>query len=186
MVTIPELIDSCLIMVRERATEKNLKINTMVDPGIPPMRADALRLKQILINLLSNAIKFTDKGSVILNAGYQVSTGFEFTVTDTGIGMDPQGVKIAFEPFGQVESAFARSHGGTGLGLPIARQLVVLHSGTIAVSSSLGLGTRVTVTFPPTRATPPAPVENPQSNFRQRPVRKLTSLRASRTTTSSR
>ena len=186
MVAIPELIDSCLIMVRERAAEKKLKIKIMVDPGIPPIKADALRLKQILINLLSNAIKFTDEGSVMLNAGYQPSTGFEFTVTDTGIGMDAEGVKVAFQPFGQVESAFARNHGGTGLGLPITRQLVVLHSGTIAVSSSLGLGTRVTVTFPPARATPPAPVENAQSIDRQRHVRKLTLLRASHTTITSR
>jgi signal transduction histidine kinase len=182
MVPIPELIDSCLVMVRERAADKRLEIKTLVNPGIPPMRADALRLKQILINLLSNAIKFTDKGSIMLNAGYQLSTGFEFTVTDTGIGMDAEGVKVALQPFGQVESALARHHGGTGLGLPIARQLVILHSGTIAISSSLGLGTRVTVSFPPTRATPPAPVENPQSIDRQRHVRKLTLLRASRTT----
>ena len=180
MVKIPDLLDSCLIMVRERANQKSLKIKIIVDAGIPPIRADALRLKQILINLLSNAIKFTDKGSVILNADYQAGAGFEFTVTDTGIGMDAQGIKVAFEPFGQVESAFARNHGGTGLGLPIAQQLVVLHSGTMAVSSSLGLGTRITVTFPASRATPPAPIEPMQLNSHQRPMRKLTCLRARR------
>ena len=159
VVAIPELIDSCLIMVRERAAEKKLRIKTTVNPELPLMKADALRLKQILINLLSNAIKFTDEGSVMLNVGYQAVTGFEFTVTDTGIGMDAEGLKLALQPFGQVESAFARHHDGTGLGLPIARQLAALHSGTIAVSSSLGLGTRVIVTFPPTRAMPPGPVE---------------------------
>ena len=118
------------------------------------IKADPLRLKQILINLLSNAVKFTDKGSVVLSADYHHQTGFEFSVTDTGIGMTENEMQIALQPFGQVESAFARNHDGTGLGLPIARHLAVLHGGTLDVSSTSGLGTRVRVIFPPHRALP--------------------------------
>ncbi|HVZ28048.1 MAG TPA: ATP-binding protein, partial [Rhizomicrobium sp.] len=160
-VTVTDIIDSCLIMVRERAAEKGLKIKTSVSPGMPLMLADALRLKQILINLLSNAIKFTDKGSVILDARFAPETGFEFIVTDTGIGMNEEGLKLALQPFGQVESAFSRHRDGTGLGLPIAQQLAALHGGTIALASSLGLGTQITVRFPAARAVAQAPL--PQS-----------------------
>jgi signal transduction histidine kinase len=149
---IQDIIESCLIMVRERAAEKNLQLRTEIAAGLPLMLADPLRMKQILINLLSNAIKFTDKGSVVLAVGFAPATGFDFTVTDTGIGMNEEGVKLALEPFGQVESAFVRNHEGTGLGLPIAQQLADMHGGTIAVSSSLGHGTCIVVHFPASRA----------------------------------
>jgi PAS domain S-box-containing protein len=157
-VAIPDMIESCLIMVQGRADDKNLKIEATIDAGVPLIMADDLRLKQILINLLSNAIKFTDRGSVMLHVSYQPVTGFEFIVTDTGIGMDEEGVKVALQPFGQVEDAFTRHREGTGLGLPIAQQLAALHSGTIAVSSNLSIGTRITVNFPATRAVLPVPV----------------------------
>ena len=158
-VAIGQLVESCLLMVKERAAGKGLKMKTDVAPDLPMVKADPLRLKQILINLLSNAVKFTDKGSVILSASYHHQTGFEFAVTDTGIGMTDNEMKIALQPFGQVESAFARNHDGTGLGLPIARHLAVLHGGTLELSSKSGLGTRVAVVFPPGRALPPVAAE---------------------------
>jgi signal transduction histidine kinase len=70
------------------------------------------------------------------------------TVADTGIGMDPDDVKIAFEPFGQVDNRLERRYEGTGLGLPLTRALVDLHKGAIAIDSARGRGTRVTVSFP--------------------------------------
>ncbi len=154
-VVMEQLVESCLLMVKERAGGKGLKLKMEVSSNLPMIKADPLRLKQILINLLSNAVKFTDKGAVILSANYHDQTGFEFAVTDTGIGMTENEMKIALQPFGQVESAFARNHDGTGLGLPIAQHLAVLHGGTLELSSKSGLGTRVTVTFPPSRALPP-------------------------------
>ena len=70
------------------------------------------------------------------------------TVADTGIGMDPEDVEIAFQPFGQVDNRLERRYEGTGLGLPLTRALVDLHKGTIAIDSARGWGTRVTVSFP--------------------------------------
>ncbi|HEX4179058.1 MAG TPA: ATP-binding protein, partial [Rhizomicrobium sp.] len=70
------------------------------------------------------------------------------TVADTGIGMDPQDVEIAFQPFGQVDSRLERRYEGTGLGLPLTKALVDLHRGAIVIDSARGEGTRVTVTFP--------------------------------------
>ena len=155
-VAMEQLVEACLLMVKARAGGKGLRrLKTEASSNLPMIKADPLRLKQILINLLSNAVKFTDKGAVMLSANYHHQTGFEFSVTDTGIGMTENEMKIALQPFGQVESAFARNHDGTGLGLPIAQHLAVLHGGTLDLSSKSGLGTRVTVIFPPSRALPP-------------------------------
>jgi len=70
------------------------------------------------------------------------------TVADTGIGMDPQDVEIAFQPFAQVDNRLERRYEGTGLGLPLTRALVDLHEGAIAIDSARGKGTRITVSFP--------------------------------------
>ena len=154
-VDVVPLMESCLLMVRERAVGKKLKLVMTASPNIPVLKADELRLKQILINLLSNAIKFTDSGSVILSAEFQAAKGFDFSVTDTGIGMTEAETAIALQPFGQVEGAFSRNHDGTGLGLPITSHLVALHSGKLSISSTPGLGTLATVTLPAARAVPP-------------------------------
>ena len=74
--------------------------------------------------------------------------GVAVTVGDTGIGMDPQDVEIAFQPFGQVDNRLERRYEGTGLGLPLTKALVDLHKGRIAIDSARGRGTRVTVAFP--------------------------------------
>ena len=70
------------------------------------------------------------------------------TVADTGIGMDPEDVEIAFQPFAQVDNRLERRYEGTGLGLPLTRALVDLHEGSLAIDSARGQGTRITVTFP--------------------------------------
>jgi signal transduction histidine kinase len=153
-IPIRPLVETCILMVKERAQSKKLSIKIELSSNVPSIYADPLRLKQILINLLSNAIKFTEQGSVIIAVGYHPKTGIEFAVTDTGIGMTAEEMGIALQPFGQVESAFSRQHEGTGLGLPIARQLALLHGGKLELSSSPGLGTRVIVVLPPDRVLP--------------------------------
>ena len=151
-----ELVEACVLMVRERVDARKLHLEMAVAPDMPQLNADPLRLKQILINLLSNAIKFTDEGTVTIGADFHPRTGFEFIVSDTGIGMTQDEMEVALQPFGQVESAFSRNHEGTGLGLPITRHLAVLHGGDIFLSSTPALGTRVSVTLPAGRALPAA------------------------------
>jgi signal transduction histidine kinase len=122
-----------------------------IPPRLPVLRVDPLRLKQIILNLLSNAIKFTDQGSVTLTAFFDETRGLVLAVSDTGIGMNPEEMAMALEPFGQVESALTRNHDGTGLGLPIARHLVELHGGELSLVSQKGNGTTVSVVIPPAR-----------------------------------
>ena len=78
----------------------------------------------------------------------RVADGIEFSIRDTGIGMDEDGIRIAMSPFGQIESPFSRMHEGTGLGLPLTQRLVGLIGGRMAITSRKGVGTLVTVTLP--------------------------------------
>ena len=113
------------------------------------MTADSFRLKQILLNLLSNAIKFTPAGgSVMVAAGMTPQGDVAISVEDTGIGMEPEDIPRALEPFGQLAGSQTRSHQGTGLGLPITRRLVELHQGHLAITSASGQGTTVTIILP--------------------------------------
>ena len=150
--SIPPLIDECISMVGERALNKGLQLHIQVPKDLPPFRIDSLRFKQIVLNLLSNAIKFTSAGSVTLSLSYNSTNGLMLAVKDTGIGMSRAEIAIALEPFGQVESALTRNHDGTGLGLPIAIHLVVLHGGHLSVESEPNRGTTVYITLPVERA----------------------------------
>src|SRR5690606_3782581 len=99
--------------------------------------------------LLSNAIKFTPaKGSVSVEAGCDDAGCVFFRVRDNGIGIAPEEIAVAFEPFRQIDSTLARESEGTGLGLPLVKKLVALHGGEVALESWVSMGTVVTVTFP--------------------------------------
>jgi PAS domain S-box-containing protein len=111
------------------------------------IRGDKRRLRQVLLNLLSNALKFTQAGGVTV-AVHRKADAAVLTVSDTGIGIAPADIARAMTRFGQVESGFARKHQGTGLGLPLVKQLVELHGGILALESELGRGTTITVRLP--------------------------------------
>lgn len=149
---IDRLIDTCMFMVRGRAQAKGLQIRVDIAPSLPVFQVDPLRLKQILINLLSNAIKFTEVGSVTLGVSFDPARGLHLTVSDTGIGMTEQEMRVALEYFGRSESAFSRNYEGTGLGLPIAQRLTDLHGGEMTIQSQTGIGTSVCVRLPASRA----------------------------------
>ncbi len=146
-----DLIDACVLMVKGRLSSKGLALKMELPDELPLLRVDPLRLKQVIINILSNAIKFTEKGHIAIRAHVEAANGLTVTVSDTGIGMTEAEMKIALEPFGQVQSAFARNHEGTGLGLPIARHLMELHGGQLLLSSSKNVGTMVSITIPSER-----------------------------------
>ena len=116
---------------------------------------DPLRLRQVLDNLLSNAVKFTPAGGQIEVAVERLADGRTVViVTDTGIGIPAGDLDRVFLPFEQSDSRRARPAQGTGLGLPLVRQLVECHGGTVGISSEPGVGTEVTVELPPERALP--------------------------------
>jgi PAS domain S-box-containing protein len=147
-----EIIDASISLTKAGATDGGVRLSSEIDQDLQPLVADPTRLKQILLNLISNAIKFTDPGgSVIVSASATIDGGIAFEVRDTGVGMTPDEIEIALQPFGQVDVRLARSHEGTGLGLPLARRLAELHGGSLRVESEKGRGTTVTVLLPPSR-----------------------------------
>jgi signal transduction histidine kinase len=126
------------------------------------METDAGKLRQILINLLGNAVKFTDHGSVKFDIS-ALEDSVEFTVSDTGIGIDPQHIGHVFEPFWQVEAMPSRRAPGTGLGLSVTQRLVIALGGSITVESAPGKGSTFRVRLPlghaegiQTRSVPPS------------------------------
>ena len=150
--SVARLVDGINATFKHVASSKGLLLTRRVDAALAPAHVlDPARLRQVLTNLVSNAIKFTDAGAVTLDVRVlEAGRGFQtlrFTVQDSGIGMSEETQRRLFEPFRQGESDTSRRYGGTGLGLAISRQLVELMGGTIEVTSTEGLGTRVCVTL---------------------------------------
>ena len=145
------LLETCLRLIRSSAEQGGIVLASTVSL-LPPLRADERRLKEIILNLLSNSVKFTSPGGrVTLSAQADASAGVLITVTDTGIGMDAEGLAKALQPFGQVDNPLQRKCQGTGLGLPLTKGLVELHGGTLMIDSRLGSGTTIAVHLPATR-----------------------------------
>jgi len=135
-----DVLDNLSNLVRNRVQEKNLVLEYVVSPDVPPvLRGDSLRLSQVLINLVSNAIKFTADGSitVFVNAKppEEGRVELEFGIQDTGIGMSAEQLANLFQAFSQGDSSVTRKFGGTGLGLVICKRLIELMGGDIWVDS---------------------------------------------------
>lgn len=141
------LVRTTILLVQERADRGRVTIGVEVEPHLPALRADELRIKQILLNLLSNAVKFTPAGGQVWVILRQMSNRLEMVVGDTGIGMAPEEIPKAMAPFGQIERVLSRSHEGTGLGLPLVKALCDLHDAGLDVASVPGVGTVITVSF---------------------------------------
>ncbi len=129
------VVRTALEAVLPTAKAKDISIQSNLDPNINAIAGDANRLQQIIWNLLSNAIKFTPKGGRINVQLFRDASQIVFTVTDTGQGIDPEFLPYVFDRFRQADATSIRKHGGLGLGLSIARHLVELHGGVIAVES---------------------------------------------------
>jgi signal transduction histidine kinase len=148
VVDMADVIDSCLRLVRPRATEKGLTMETDLPQDSAQVRADRRRLKQVVLNLLSNAVKFTATGGITIELKCAATEGMTLRVIDTGIGISENDLKRVMEPFVQVDSTLSRSHEGTGLGLPLSRALMETHGGKLSITSQIDVGTVVTVSLP--------------------------------------
>jgi signal transduction histidine kinase len=114
----------------------------------------------VLLNLITNSVKFTPAGgSITVSASYEAEKGITITVADTGIGIAAADLERVTKPFEQVDSSFSRQHEGTGLGLPLVKAIMELHGGSLELKSELGVGTQVTVIFPPERVLAQSPIE---------------------------
>jgi two-component system cell cycle sensor histidine kinase PleC len=151
VVQVSEVISFCLRLVQHRATQGDLKLHRSVSSDLLAIRADERKIKQALLNLLSNSVKFTPTGGSVSVEAAVRNGQLVLEVSDTGIGMSPDQVAHAFEPFGQVDSSLSRSNAGTGLGLPLAKALAELHGGTLSVESEIGKGTKVSIVLPSER-----------------------------------
>jgi signal transduction histidine kinase len=150
-IDLPAAIRTSRRLVEGMAGKSKIRLFEIFDSDLPPIRADELRLQQILINLLSNAVKFTPEGGQVSVTARRHNGGIAIAVRDTGIGMAPEDIPKALEVFGQVNNKFITKYQGTGLGLPLAKHLIELHGGTMKIESELGAGTTVTIELPSER-----------------------------------
>lgn len=150
-----DVIGNAVSLFAAKLEEQALKLNMETSQEVPAfLVGDSLRLGQVINNLLGNAIKFTHQGEIRLTVGRlpeqesqqpDVVT-LRFTVSDTGIGIEPEYTRQLFTPFTQADTSISRQYGGTGLGLSIAKRLVELMGGELSVASTLGLGSTFTFT----------------------------------------
>lgn len=148
-VSFEELIPACVGAFEVTAHDAGISLQVRIEPGTPAVRGDAVKLHQVLNNLIGNAIKFTlPGGHVSVTARPSTSGGTMIAIRDSGIGMNEEEVATAMRPFGQVDAGRARWREGAGLGLPIARALVSLHGGSLAIKSMKGVGTEAIITLP--------------------------------------
>ena len=142
--TLEAVLESVSTVTAIKAEEKGIEIAFGIGAGVPrTLRGDPLRLSQVLINLVGNAVKFTDEGEVIVSVdivGGDEAPALQFSVRDTGVGLDELRRRQLFRPFTQGDSETARRYGGTGLGLAISKQLVEMMGGRIEVDSRPGEG----------------------------------------------
>lgn len=148
-----ELVADVQSLMQVRALEKSLALEVKFLGPLPAeVKADPIRVKQILLNLLGNAIKFTRQGSVRLSVRFARKPNenplLEFAVKDTGIGMTTAQIEKLFQPFVQADSSTEREFGGTGLGLSISKRLATLMGGNVSVESTPGAGSTFFVWIP--------------------------------------
>jgi signal transduction histidine kinase len=146
-------IRAALSLVEVRAAAKFVRL--LFEPEVSlAIVGDERALQQILINLLTNAVKFTRGGGQVSVRVYREMDGStSVVIEDTGIGISPADMDHVFESFGQARHDIAAAgERGTGLGLPIVQGLVEAHGGTFMIESTVGIGTKAVVTFPPDRA----------------------------------
>jgi len=157
------VVEDAVELLAVKAAAAGIDLAAVIEPGFDGrFRGDPSRLRQVVVNLLGNAVKFTASGSVVarvsaIASGPDTAT-VRVEVTDTGVGMTPEGIARLFRPFAQAEDSTARHYGGTGLGLTISKQIVERMDGRIGVTSEPGRGStfRVEIPFPRGAALAPA------------------------------
>jgi len=144
------LIEEVARLLAPRCHEKGVELIVHAAPGHPLLvRADPVRVRQVLTNLMGNAVKFTERGEVLVGVDVtsetQTSLGLHIYVRDTGIGIPAHRLESIFESFTQADSGSTRNYGGTGLGLTISQSLAQAMGGKISVESTVGIGSTFSV-----------------------------------------
>ena len=148
-VEVSRLVGEVIAILRTTAAQKQIRVETQLDPGVTTLTLDPARLKQVAYNYLSNALKFTPVGgSVILRVKPEEGDRFRLEVQDTGIGIAREDLGRLFVEFQQLEAGAAKRHQGTGLGLAVVRRLVEAQGGSVGVRSTLGVGSSFYASLP--------------------------------------
>jgi signal transduction histidine kinase/CheY-like chemotaxis protein len=150
-VSILPLVEEVIGTARPLAEQNKNSLAVECPRDLPPIEADAMRLRQIILNLLSNACKFTKSGNIKLQVRRALHEGqhfVEIAVIDTGIGMTAAQMSCLFEEFSQADASIERQYGGTGLGLAITRRLCQMMGGDVTVTSEPGKGSTFIVRLP--------------------------------------
>ncbi len=148
ILSVEEVIQDTVTILAQKANAAGLTVLQEIGPDIPPLIGDGRRVRQVLANLHSNAIKYTDPGGTITLSARHESPWIILEVRDTGVGIPDGDLSKVFLPFEQSSYAIGKAKDGTGLGLPLTRELMVQHGGDITLESQVGVGTTVTVRFP--------------------------------------
>ena len=148
-VDVSDVVKNAVATITPAADAKQIRVQTIIDPGAGPILADPDRLQQVIWNLVANSVKFTAKQGTVQVRVERLESHVEIVVSDTGVGIAPDFLPHIFERFRQADSGTTRAHGGIGLGLAIVRHLVELHGGMIEVASAgKDQGTTVRVRLP--------------------------------------
>lgn len=147
MTNLEEVLSDCSEMMRARAQERELILKNLATNGLPAVRVDPDKIKQVVINLLSNAIKYNYPGGKITLQSVVQDGYLGFSVADTGPGISSEDMKHLFEKFYRVPGS-EKLAPGTGLGLSICKRIIAAHHGRIDVESQVGKGTKFTVLLP--------------------------------------
>ena len=132
-----------------------LSLTANVSENLPLVRGDQRKITQVLLNLINNSIKFTSAGGrITASARAEPLLGMILTVSDTGAGIPADDLERVMRPFEQGASPLNRRHQGTGLGLPLVKEIVEQHGGRLELSSELDAGTTVSIILPPARTVP--------------------------------
>jgi len=146
------IVEGMIALMGPRLQKKQQQIFFDGEKEFPALFADKQRVKQIILNLLSNASRYTpEKGEIRVEVDSCEKDCVCFSVSDTGIGMSAEDIRIALEPFGQIRDPSLKETSGTGLGLPLVKSLVEIHGGTLGIDSTPNGGTTITVKFPAER-----------------------------------
>ena len=151
-VNINELIPSVMSTAAGLVKDKPVEMKSDIEADLPTVRADAMRIRQVLINFISNAAKFTEEDEITVKASLEESVAGQpsviVSVTDTGPGIAQEDQAKLFQPFSQVDASLTRKVGGSGLGLSICHHLIQMHNGQIGVHSAAGKGSTFYFTIP--------------------------------------
>jgi signal transduction histidine kinase len=147
-VRVREVVTDAAALISPQAGAKGLTLTVHDEPAELAVRADADKVRQIMLNLLSNAVKYTNRGGHIAIESAKRRANVGISVHDTGLGVPPDKLEAIFEPFVQVGRSLNRPGEGTGLGLAISRDLARWMGGDLAVESRVGVGSTFTLTLP--------------------------------------